>query len=159
MKHVAAVATATVLATTAILASPAPPVSIPERVRGADQVVVATVSDLSATFESNSFGDRLIVSHAKLRVEERLKGETGQTLDLDILGGTIGNLTLDVSSLPRVKTGDRGVFFLDNARQTGRLVPHLDGQGILKLDPQDRVKGTSLDLNSIRAMAASVNGR
>ena len=39
--------------------------------------------------------------------------------------------------------------------------PHLQDevQGILMLDPNDRVKGTSLDLNTIRALAASANGR
>ena len=160
MKHVCAVMTAITLGATALSASsPAFPVSIPDRVRGSEQVVVATISELRATYQSNRFGDQLIVSHAKLQVQERLKGDSAQSVDVDILGGTIGDVTLDVSSMPHVKNGDRAVFFLEHDRQTGRFVPHLEGQGILMLDAGDRVKGSSLDLNTIRALAASASGR
>jgi hypothetical protein len=34
-------------------------------------------------------------------------------------------------------------------------VPYQRGQGILKLDSANHVKGTSLDLNAIKQMAAS----
>jgi hypothetical protein len=68
-------------------------------------------------------------------------------------------VTMDVSSLPPVSRGDRAVFFLERNQHTGRLVPHLQGLGILMLDSNDRVKGASLDLNTIRALAASANGR
>jgi hypothetical protein len=146
-------------ASTLAASSSAGPVSIPDRVRGSEQVVVATIADVRATYETNQFGDRLIVSHAKLQVNERLKGNAAQTVDVDVLGGTIGDVTLDVSSLPHVKGGERAVFFLDRDQTTGRMLPHLQGQGILKLDANDRVKGTSLDLNTIRAMAAAVAGR
>ena len=160
MKNVRAVAAAMVLGVAAqAAAASGVPVSIPDRVRGSEQVVVATVSDLRASYETNEFGDQLIVSHVRLQVNERLKGQTGTTVDVDVLGGTIGDTTMDVSSEPRVNRGDRAVFFLERNAHTVRLVPHLRGQGILMLDANDRVKGTSLDLNTIRALAASANGR
>jgi hypothetical protein len=160
MKHLCAVmATFALGAITLTASSPDLPASISDRVRGSEQVVVATISDLRATYESNEFGDRLIVSHAKLQVNERLKGNSAQTVDVDILGGTIGDITLDVSAEPHVNRGDRAVFFLEHDQRTGRMVPHLHGQGVLMLDANDRVRGTSLDLNTIRATAAAVAGR
>jgi hypothetical protein len=95
----------------------------------------------------------------KLSVEESLKGRPDPSVEIDVLGGTVGDLTLEVSTLPRLSRGERAVFFLARDKQTGRLIPHLRGQGILKLDPNDRVKGSSLDLNTIRELAASAANR
>ena len=140
-------------------ASDAVPVPVPDRVRGAERVVVATVQDVKARFQTNEFGDQLIVSAVRLHVEESLKGQPEPAMEIDVLGGTVGDLTLEVSSLPRLSRGERAVFFLSRDHYTGRLVPHLRGQGILKLDNRDRVRGTPLDLTTIKEMAASVAGR
>ena len=53
---------------------PGQPVTIEERARGAERVVVATVTDVSSRYERNEFGDELIVSRATLALEEVLKG-------------------------------------------------------------------------------------
>lgn len=145
--------------TTHAAASVTVPVPLPDRVRGAERVVVAQVEDLHATYETNEYGDQLIVSHVRLRVEESLKGKPDASLEIDVVGGTVGDLTLEVSNLPRMNRGERAVFFLTTNRHSGRLVPYLWGQGILKLDAQNRVRGTSLDLTTIKEMAASVANR
>src|SRR5687768_9132755 len=44
-------------ATTGAAASGMVPVPVPERVRGAEHVVVATVSDLQASYQQSEFGD------------------------------------------------------------------------------------------------------
>jgi len=41
---------------------------IPERARGAERVVVASIRQVNATREQNEYGDDLIVSHASLAV-------------------------------------------------------------------------------------------
>jgi hypothetical protein len=158
MKQFGVLAAALCALATYAAAAEVVPVPIPDRVRGAERVVVATVTDVTATFETNEHGDQLIVSHVMLRIHEALKGQPATVLTVDVDGGTVGNLTLEVSSLPKLEHGERAVFFLTQNKQ-GNYVPHLRGQGIIKLEPDDRVKGTSLDLNTIRAMAASVNGR
>jgi hypothetical protein len=144
---------------TSAAASEAPPVPMADRMRGAERIIVATVHEIHARYQTNEFGDQLIVSNVRLQVEESLKGKAETALDIDVLGGTIGDLTLEVSSLPKLTRGERAVFLLSRDRYTGRLVPHLRGQGILKLDARNRVPGTSLDLNAIRQMAASAAGR
>jgi hypothetical protein len=46
--------------------------------------------------------------------------------------------------------GERAVFFLNRNPRSGRYEPHLRGQGILKLDEAENVKGSSLHLSTIR---------
>jgi len=130
------------------------PATIEERTAGAERVVVAAVESVTADYQTNEFGDRLIVSHAKLRIQEALKGP-GDPLTLDYEGGTVDDVTLHVSTLPVLRPGERGVFFVDRGKK-GEFRPHLRGQGILKLDPQDHVPNSSLTLDDLRRMTASV---
>jgi hypothetical protein len=97
----------------------------------------------------NEHGDRLIVSVLRVVASETLKGAAESTLDVEVEGGTIGDLTLRVSDLPALAPGDRAVFYLRrNAR--GDLEPHGRGEGLLRLDQSNRVPGSSLTLEEIR---------
>jgi hypothetical protein len=138
-----------------VIAAPGHQIDIPERIRGAGRVVVAQVTGVSPSWRTNGYGDQLIVSRVALRVEETLKGTPAATLALDLEGGTIGNLTLHVSSLPGLGAGERAVFFLDPTSD-GSNLPHLKGLGILKLDQNNQVRGSSLRLEDIRRMASTV---
>ena len=134
-----------------LAASGQPPVPIEERARGAERIVVASIADIRAAYESNTYGDELIVSHASLAIEEAIKGNR-EKATVAVTGGTVNGITLRVSSLPTLSPGERAVFFL-NRRSDGEYVPHLQGQGILKLDATNHVKGSSLSLDEIRRMA------
>ena len=131
------------------------PQTIQERARGAARVVVATVAETSARRERNEFGDELIITHAQLSVDEAVKGPAGPaTIALE--GGTVDGITMRVSDLPSLKKGERAVFFLAPG-SGGEFQPHLRGQGILKLDKDDRVPDSSLTLAEIRRLAAGGN--
>jgi hypothetical protein len=125
-----------------------------ERARGAERIVVGRVSSVSPQWQVNDFGDRLIVSTVRIAVEETLKGEALSGITIEIEGGTIGDLTLHVSDLPTFAPGERAVFYL---RRNGRgaFVPHLRGQGLLKLDASNRVNGSTLTLAEIRRTIAA----
>jgi hypothetical protein len=125
------------------------PPDLATRARGADRVVVATVLDVTASFAKSEFGDQLIVSRVVLQVEEVMKGRNDLTVEVAVEGGTVGDLTMSASDMPSVKQGERGVFFLKRS-QSGLEVPHLRGLGILKLDSQNRVRGTALDVDAVR---------
>jgi hypothetical protein len=132
------------------------PVPLAERARGAELVIVGRVARVESVWQINEFGDRLIVSIVRVAVNETLKGQASQTLDVEVEGGTIGELSLHVSDQTSFSPGDRAVFYLKrNAR--GALVPHLRGQGLLKLDVSDRVPGSSLTLGEIRRQVAAGN--
>lgn len=140
-----------------VSASNGPEVDIATRAKGAKKVVVATVVDVQSTFDANEYGDRLIVSHALLQVDETMKGTAEQAVTVTVEGGTVGDLTLKVSDMPMMVTGDRAVMFLDESNRGG-YVPHFRGLGVLKLDSGDRVAGTSLTLGEIRTMVAQGAG-
>jgi hypothetical protein len=134
------------------------PVPLAERTRGAERVVVGRVSSVAPEWQVNQFGDRLIVSVVRVSVDEHLKGAQMAVVDVDVEGGTIGDLTLNVSDQASLVAGDRAVFYL--VRDTrGRYVPHLRGQGVLKLDPSNRVPGSSLTLDVIRQEARAAAAR
>jgi hypothetical protein len=135
-----------------LMASKFIPVSVPDRIRGAERVVVATVSQVETSLETNEQGDQVIVSHFILLVDEALKGGAERRVSLDMEGGTYGDLTMEVSSLPKLAIGERGIFFLK--RGTTAYRPHLAGQGIIKLQHDDTVKNSSLTLEAVRQMAA-----
>lgn len=137
------------LSATVAAADVGPPPDVATRARGAGRVVVARVVDVQGRFAINRFGDQLIVSSALLEIVETLKGSPAPTVRVDIEGGTVGDLTLQVSDLPMLRAGERGVFFLDAAAD-GTHTPHDRGRGILKLSPADRVEGTTVTLDAVR---------
>ena len=135
-----------------VLAQHGPPADLTTLSRGADRVVVARVMHVDPVYQTNEFGDRLIISRTRLHIDAVLKGgrdADGDSVILELEGGTIGDITLDVSDLPTLERGERAVVFL---RKNGRgaVVPHGRGEGILKLDSSDRVKGKPLTLSAVR---------
>jgi hypothetical protein len=144
---------AVVLMSATLTASSSIPIELSQRFRGAHRAVVATVVAVEPQFQRNRFGDDLIVSRIRVAIEESLKGDNSGELWVDVEGGTVGDLTLRVSDLPLMGVGERVVFLVDEDSTSGRFTPHLRGQGILKLDTSDRVRGTALTLGQIRAIA------
>jgi len=130
-------------------------VPLAERARGSERVLVGRVATVNPVWRTNDFGDRLIVSIARVAVDETLKGTAQSTVEVEIEGGTLDGVTLHVSDLDPVAAGDRAVFYLKPTSR-GRFVPHLRGQGVLKLDRSDRVRGSTLRLSDIRRAVADV---
>ena len=125
------------------------PAPLVERARGAERVVVGRVVSSQPMWRVNEHGDRLIVTVLRVVAAETLKGAAQSTLDVEVEGGTIGDLTLRVSDLPALVPGDRAVFYLRRDAR-GTLIPHGRGDGLLRLDQANRVPGTSLTLDEVR---------
>ena len=117
--------------------------------RGAGKVIVGRVVDVQPQFESNRFGDQLIVSHAVVEVTETLKGAPQSIVRVAVEGGTVGGLTLEVSDMPAMEIGDEAVMFLDAPAQ-GDATPHDRGRGIMKLDGRGRVRGGGPTLDEVK---------
>ena len=86
------------------------------------------------------------------------QGRGGADVDVEVEGGTIGTLTLRVSDQVSFAPGERATFFVRRNRR-GKFVPHLRGQGLLKLDTANRVPGSSLTLDRIRREVAAGKAR
>jgi hypothetical protein len=140
--------------TWALAAQDAAPVPLVQRARGATQIVVGRVTAVNPVWQVNEFGDRLIVSVVRVAVDETLKGIPAGSVDVEIEGGTIAGTTLHVSDQESFVPGDRAVFYLTRSGR-GALVPHLRGQGTLKLDRASRVPNSSLTLDEIRRTVAT----
>lgn len=138
-----------VCAAVSLSAEVGPPSDLPSRAKGAGRIVVARVLDVRAQFQTNRFGDQLIVSTAMLEVSETLKGAPASMLQIEVEGGTVGDLTLKVSDLPSLARGERAVFFLDDAGG-GVMLPHERGRGILKLSQNDDVPDIGVTLDDVR---------
>jgi hypothetical protein len=130
-----------------------PPSRLDATITAAPRAVVGHVASIQSHFGSNRYGDQLILSRVDVVVEEVLKGEAVAHLQLEVEGGTVGDLTLDVSDMPRLKSGDRAVFLV-SAGPNGTLEPFGRGRGILQLDAAERVKGRTMTLDEIRRLCA-----
>jgi hypothetical protein len=140
---------------TTLSADSSQPVDLSTRARGAGHVVVALVERVRADYQRNEFGDVLIVSHAQVRVREVLKGTSvaGDNLTLDVEGGTVDGVTLRVSDIQPLEAGEQAILFIDETRD-GRKVPHLRGQGIVKVDTNGRLRGSELTVDDVRRAVA-----
>src|SRR5204862_7250618 len=96
------VAAALTCAVAVVSAQTGAPTDLPARARAATRVVVGRILDVQAQFQTNRFGDQLIVSNVLLEVSETLKGAPAPLLRLAVEGGTVGDLRLTVSDLPAV---------------------------------------------------------
>jgi hypothetical protein len=147
----------TSVAVTALAAWAHPPIDLAERAQGATQVVVATVVGVEPRFEINQFGDQEIVSSVQLKVHETLRGPHKPSVTLVIEGGTIGDLTLEVSDMPALTVGERAVFLLIDGPigdESSRL--HRRGLGALTLDGTERIRESGQSLDEVRRAVRGV---
>ena len=129
-----------------------------ERAKGAKKVVLATVSDVRAEMGHNDYGDSLILSRVTMRVNETMKGAHEANVSVTIEGGTVGDLTLEVSDMPVMEEGDRAVVFLEDSKKGG-YVPHRRGLGVMKVDGNNDIEGTDLSLDDVRAAVKAQGGK
>lgn len=95
------------LATTVI------PPSFDELVSRAQVIFQGTVSDVHSEWVGEG-AQRHIRSLVTFKVEDAIKGKPGPQITLDMIGGTVGGETMEVSDAPKFKVGDRDVLFVEN---------------------------------------------
>ncbi|MGE0864632.1 MAG: hypothetical protein AB7P34_12095 [Vicinamibacterales bacterium] len=102
----------------ALSAQPAEPVigklSFDQLTERAAAIVVGTVAGRRSEWEFYGSA-RLIITRVTVEVEQTLKGSAPKTLTVDVVGGTIGDVTQRVFHVPDFRVGDRDVLFLNNA--------------------------------------------
>jgi hypothetical protein len=104
-----------------------PFMTLPERAQQAHQIVSGRVTKASSMHETNSFGDKLIVTKATIAVDETLKGSKVSTVEFTMLGGTVGDITMRASHVDEpLKPGETAVVFLQNSNGQNR-VPNGEG--------------------------------
>ena len=87
----------------------------------------------------NQNGQRSIVTFVSFRVDAIHKGNAGSMLTLQFLGGTVGDVTLDVSEMPRFRDGERVVLFVSgNGEAASPVVGFYHGKFSLRQDASGR---------------------
>ena len=71
---------------------------------------------------------------------------------IEVTGGTLNGITLRVSGQAVMNEGDRAVYFLERP-QGGVSKPYRRGEGVLKLDSSDFVRGSTVSLGDVRRAA------
>ena len=87
------------------------PPSFEDLVAESELVIDAEVTG-SRSELSQYQGRPLVYTYVTLRVLDAVKGAPGATVELRILGGTVGEFTLEVSGVPTFEAGDRNLFFI-----------------------------------------------
>jgi hypothetical protein len=87
------------------------PPSFDDLVARAQSVFVGQVIDRQSIWESTAQG-RSIVTQVTFKVEDVWKGSVGPVTRLEFLGGTIGEVTLEVNGVPVFTVGQRDVLFV-----------------------------------------------
>jgi hypothetical protein len=111
-------------------------------VSGAHTIFVGEVMDVRAMWTSTPQG-RAIKTYVTFRVEDVWKGAVGAVTRLEFLGGSIGDMTMEVVGMPTFHEGQRSVLFVSpEARAVSPLVGFWHGRIRVEKDPNgvDRVR-------------------
>ena len=83
--------------------------------------------------------ERTIVTDVTFQVEDAIKGAPGQNYTIRLLGGTVGEDTIEVSDIPKFKIADRDILFVEhNGSQFVPLVGIMHGRFRIQTDSAGR---------------------
>src|SRR3954471_6613991 len=112
------------------------PPTFDELVAEAELIFQGTVTDVTSQWTGEG-AQRHIVSYVTVQVEDAIKGNPGATYTLRMLGGTVGDQTMEVSDSPKFKAGDREILFVqNNGQQFIPLVGIMHGRFRVQKDEQ-----------------------
>ena len=89
------------------------PATIQQRAHGAQRVVVASVVDTTANYQRNQFGDNLIVTHARLAIEEAILARS-PTIVYTVMVDKNGYLPTHNQRYSQPLTGNLAVDLVNN---------------------------------------------
>src|SRR5437868_14636214 len=100
------------LASVALATTVIPP-TFDDLVTRAEMIFQGTVTDVRSEWTGEG-GQRHIASYVTFKVDDSIKGNPGAKVTLNLLGGTVGAETMEVSNAPKCKVGDRDILFVEN---------------------------------------------
>ena len=103
------------------------PPSFDALVAGAGTIFVGETVGTRAIWVSTPQG-RAIRTQVTFKVEDVWKGAVGAVTQLEFLGGTIGETTMEVIGMPTFTVGQRSVLFVAASRQASPLVGFMHGR-------------------------------
>ena len=115
-----------------LTASTVDPPTLRQMVQRADRIFVGQVTAVRSYWTGPS-----IHTDVTFRSTLAIKGSAGPVVMLTFLGGTVGDVTLEVTGMPQFEVGDEQVLFAtDRLRQMSPLVGVWHGRVIVSRDPR-----------------------
>jgi hypothetical protein len=102
-----AVASVRMTATTVI------PPTFEQLVKQAELIFQGTATDVRSVWEGEG-GQRHIETYITFKVEDNVKGQAGDSYTIRMLGGTVGDETMEVTDAPKFKVGDQEILFVEH---------------------------------------------
>lgn len=111
------------------------PPTFTELVDKAQTVFVGETIDVRSQWVATPSGPA-IFTRVTFRVDRIIKGHVGPVTVLEFLGGRVGDDALEIAGMPRFRSGDRDLLFVDDrGRQMSPIVGFMHGRFRLMRDP------------------------
>jgi len=101
------------IAFTCITATTVIPPTFEQLVQQAELIFQGTVSDVRSVWEGEG-AQRHIDTYVTFQIADSVKGNPGASYTIRILGGTVGDETMEVTDTPKFKVGDRDILFVEH---------------------------------------------
>jgi hypothetical protein len=89
------------------------PPTFDQLVKQAEFIFQGTVTNSQSVWEGEG-AQRHIESYVTFNVEDNVKGNAGTSYTIKMLGGTVGDETMEVTDTPKFKVGDRDILFVEH---------------------------------------------
>jgi hypothetical protein len=89
------------------------PPTFEQLVGQAELIFQGTVTDARSVWEGEG-GQRHIETYVTFQIEDSLKGNAGGSYTIRMLGGTVGDETMEVTDTPHFQVGDRDILFVEH---------------------------------------------
>jgi hypothetical protein len=104
----------------------------------ADLIFAGRVTSQRSEWRTSD-GQRAIVTLVTFNVERTHKGRAGSVVTLQFLGGRVGDVTMNVAEMPRFKSGERVILFVEeDGRAASPVIGFFHGRFSLKKDETGR---------------------
>jgi hypothetical protein len=112
------------------------PPTFDQLVSQAEIIFQGTVTNVQSRWEGEG-ANRHIQTAVTFKVEDKVKGAPGSSYTISMLGGTVGDETMEVTDAPKFKVGDRDFLFVEhNGTQFIPLVGIMHGRFRVQHDKQ-----------------------
>jgi len=89
------------------------PPTFEQLVQQAELIFQGTVTTSRSVWEGEG-GDRHIETYVTFQIEDNVKGQAGTSYTIRMLGGTVGDETMEVTDSPKFQVGDRDILFVEH---------------------------------------------
>jgi hypothetical protein len=89
------------------------PPTFDQLVQQAELIFQGTVTDVRSVWEGEG-AQRHIDTYVTFQIDENVKGDATSSYTIRMLGGTVGDETMEVTDSPKFKVGDREILFVEH---------------------------------------------